>query len=478
MNGPPPQVPPNRKTHRFKVVVLIFVGLIALYFVYRYTLSRSIQTRIDAIHRAGFPATCAELDKWYVQPPPGENAATVYGEAFAHFQMWTNESDRLPPPSDAKDRPARFTPHLKRDLLPIVGMAKLPPGTKPLPPEMQKLITEYLAANSESLQLLHRAGLMKSSRYPVDFKNGVMTLFPHLKRIRQAARLLELEVIQYTDRQQAEPAIESVSAIFGVSQSLSQEPSVISYDASVACDDLAVGGLERCINEMVLTDVQLANLAVVISEVERRKAFTCAFVGERCTHVDFLEGLRTGRIPATNMNDDDPVPVRVFMTVYSLTGLLQLDERTYLDEMERYIEATKLPSPENIIAFRTLDEQMQHLAPWHFLLRMMVPVLDYTLNKSAACDAKMRDARSALAIERYRLANGKLPGQLTDLVPAFLPSVPTDPFDGKPLRYKTLAKGYVVYSVGEDREDNGGTEKNSKGISYVPGTDITFTVER
>ena len=72
----------------------------------------------------------------------------------------------------------------------------------------------------------------------------------------------------------------------------------------------------------------------------------------------------------------------------------------------------------------------------------------------------------------------KLPNQLSDLVPTFLPVVPSDPFDGKPLRYKTLAKGYVVYSVGDDREDNGGAETNSKGVSYVPGTDITVTVER
>jgi hypothetical protein len=36
----------------------------------------------------------------------------------------------------------------------------------------------------------------------------------------------------------------------------------------------------------------------------------------------------------------------------------------------------------------------------------------------------------------------------------------------------------VVYSVGEDREDNGGTEKNSNGSMYGKGTDITFTVER
>ncbi len=41
-------------------------------------------------------------------------------------------------------------------------------------------------------------------------------------------------------------------------------------------------------------------------------------------------------------------------------------------------------------------------------------------------------------------------------------------FDGQPLRYKKLAKGYVVYSVGEDGKDDGGDEKK----------DITFTVER
>jgi hypothetical protein len=98
--------------------------------------------------------------------------------------------------------------------------------------------------------------------------------------------------------------------------------------------------------------------------------------------------------------------------------------------------------------------------------------------KAARSDAKIRETQAALAVERYRLVNGKLPNQLSDLVPTFLPAVPSDPFDGKPLRYKTLTIGYVVYSVGDDRQDNGGVEKDSKGVSYVPGTDITFTVER
>jgi hypothetical protein len=316
MNGPSPPVSPNRKTHRLKIAALIFVGLIAVYFVYRYSLAVSIQARIDAIHHAGFPARCAELDKWYPQPPPGENAADVFKQAFAHYQTWTNKDTHFVVPADARDtNKFSLVPRSKGELLPIVGYGKLPPRTEPLTPEMQKLVAEYLSDNAESLRVLHEAGAMKSSRYPIDLTKGVMTLLPHLSSVRQAARLLELEAIQYTDEQQPQPAIEAVVASLGVS--------------------------------------------------------------------------------------------------------------------------------------RSLDE-----------------------------DAKIRDAQAALAVERYRLANDKLPSQLSDLVPTFLPAVPSDPFDGKPLRYKTLLKGYVVYSVGEDREDNGGTEKNSKGVSYAPGTDITFTVQR
>src|SRR6266404_6019222 len=101
MNGQPTPVPPNRKTRRLKIIALIFVGVLALYFAYRHTLARSIQARIDAIHHAGFPATCAELDKWYSQPPAGENAADVYEEAFAHYETWTNQVAHFSVPADA-----------------------------------------------------------------------------------------------------------------------------------------------------------------------------------------------------------------------------------------------------------------------------------------------------------------------------------------------------------------------------------------
>lgn len=415
--------------------------------------------------------------------PPGENAADVYSNAFAHYEMWTNTEAQFSAPADARDK-SRFSspPKSKRDLLPVVGMAKLPPRTEPLTPEMQKLVAEYLSDNAESLRLLREASLMKSSRYPIDLTTGVRTLLPHLNSVRQAARQFELESIQYTEEQQSQPAVESVVASLGFSRSLNQEPTLLSYLVHGACQGITLDNLERVLNRMPLTDEQLSKVVATIEESENQQLLTRTFAGERCCGVDAFQGLRTGKFSleelSGSLGDEDALWPRFLVPVYRTMGLLDLDEREYLDIMERYVKATQLPPPENMAATHAVNDKVQEVAPWHLLSRMLLPALDRAVSKGERSEAKTRDAQTALAIERYRLANGKLPSQLSDLVPAFLPFVPGDPFDGKPLRYKTLAKGYVVYSVGDDREDNGGTERDNKGLSYVPGTDITFTVER
>jgi len=104
-----------------------------------------------------------------------------------------------------------------------------------------------------------------------------------------------------------------------------------------------------------------------------------------------------------------------------------------------------------------------------FLTIVMERNLRIFCNRHARNIADIRRMHTVVAIERYRLSKGELPNKLDELVPAYPAAVPTDPFDGvEPLRYKKLTKGYVVYSVGMDGQDDGGDEEN----------DITFTVER
>ncbi len=56
----------------------------------------------------------------------------------------------------------------------------------------------------------------------------------------------------------------------------------------------------------------------------------------------------------------------------------------------------------------------------------------------------------------YKQNQGSFPASLNKL-----PGAPArnDPFTDEPLHYRKTANGFVLYSVGEDREDNGGSEK-------------------
>jgi hypothetical protein len=64
---------------------------------------------------------------------------------------------------------------------------------------------------------------------------------------------------------------------------------------------------------------------------------------------------------------------------------------------------------------------------------------------------------TASALERFRLKNDRFPSALSELVPGFLPSVPHDVIDGKPLRYScTDGLHFKLYSVGLNGIDDHG----------------------
>jgi len=109
-----------------------------------------------------------------------------------------------------------------------------------------------------------------------------------------------------------------------------------------------------------------------------------------------------------------------------------------------------------------------------------MPALRRVLQLEIRCIVDGRVAQTALAVERYRLAKGRLPQALSDLVPDYLGGVPEDPFDGKHLKYRLLDPGFVVYSIGDDGIDDGATER-SRENRREDGSfkwDINFFVER
>jgi len=76
-----------------------------------------------------------------------------------------------------------------------------------------------------------------------------------------------------------------------------------------------------------------------------------------------------------------------------------------------------------------------------------------------------RVAVTAIAIKRFQIRHGREPATLNELTPEFLPAVPIDPYDGKPLKYHPNPDNtYLLYSVGEDGVDDGGNPTNAPSL--------------
>ena len=101
------------------------------------------------------------------------------------------------------------------------------------------------------------------------------------------------------------------------------------------------------------------------------------------------------------------------------------------------------------------------------LLNRDLPRLSWQMDQYEENRAQWLCTRAALSAERYRLATGRLPDALDDLVPDHLQVIPTDPFDGTPLRLTANEKGLVIYSIGSDRIDDGGIVVEQEARPYV-----------
>jgi hypothetical protein len=237
------------------------------------------------------------------------------------------------------------------------------------------------------------------------------------------------------------------------------------------------------LNGSHLSDEQLAQLQVLVSNAERTNSIARALAGQRALGLSVFMNSRNqayfyafgGPSPPTTK---DRLRTSFFMGLLKSTGILHKDKTFYLDVMATNMAAAEAPFPERLALAQQANAAA--LSPPSKLLifsRILLPSLAKAIQRDAEHTARIRTSQTAIAVERFRLAHsGNLPASLNDLVPAYLSSVPCDPFDDQPLRYRRLAPGWVVYSIGSDMRDDGGIEGDPNNPTSAK--DITFTIQR
>jgi hypothetical protein len=148
-------------------------------------------------------------------------------------------------------------------------------------------------------------------------------------------------------------------------------------------------------------------------------------------------------------------------------------------EFDDFIKAARLPTPaERAAATAVIEKQLDEArprltSPWAWVsgalrrsarTEMMTLALSELLRPASQAMLMMQDralARLQLlgvaaALAEYRAERGNYPTSLAELVPQILAAVPND-LNGKHLMYKPANGGYLLYSVGNNATDDGGS---------------------
>jgi hypothetical protein len=105
----------------------------------------------------------------------------------------------------------------------------------------------------------------------------------------------------------------------------------------------------------------------------------------------------------------------------------------------------------------------------YLLYAIVTPVLDQATTVYAHANDFRDQVLLACALERFRRKNGAYPEKLDALTPDFLTSVPLDPIDGLPMRYRRADDGgFKIWSIGADRIDEGGKLEEGKSSRSQP----------
>ena len=106
-------------------------------------------------------------------------------------------------------------------------------------------------------------------------------------------------------------------------------------------------------------------------------------------------------------------------------------------------------------------------APWYAsLTNLMVASVSNLSAKFVEAEARRLLTLYAIELRRYKLAKGAYPEVIREMayVTSGADNMPFDPFTGKELIYRKKGDGFVLYSVGKDRTDNGGTTDEEQDI--------------
>jgi hypothetical protein len=347
----------------------------------------------------------------------------------------------------------------------------------PIPPQPGIPAEDVLIALSrfdEKLNELRDAARRPASRFPLRYEDGWKMALNHLGILQKTNAFLRLRSLAELELGRTDAALEDVQLELRLIASIRTEPTLISHLVrSTMCPvvmDIVWSGLAS----HRWTDAQLVVLEQELRKLDWLSDYELCRQSERAFTLRVLDDARTSR-------GSEFYPELLRMRV-AMSGTGRLDQQMwgkvcrwmpggwFEQNKIAYVRATRqLGSPRAAPSAAYIANEDWHqrcarilsestaLRPYSFLAGPFNSWQRDVSMRFIRTEAFDRLARTACALERYRLAHETYPDSLAPLAPQFIDAVPRDVIDGGELKYRhTKDDRFVLYSIGWNGKDDGG----------------------
>jgi hypothetical protein len=351
--------------------------------------------------------------------------------------------------------------------------------------ELRKVLTVGGEFGGKDLKAgLNRLFNLKVGHFPAldiqssKFKILTIGLNPQ-QQLRQTATLLGYQAELWAHEGRGDDALEACRGILHLAHAVDNDPFLISQLIGVSIQGHAVTVLERVLAQTTPSEEALIKLQeACLREAGHSFAEKAALADRAGMDQLFLEVEkgRYGRFELQQMGIGrrPPATVQDYLGIAQewVTGsrfdYIPRERVRSLRFFKEVISLLRQPEGGLYQQLRDLHDRypQQSPAPLPF-----GAVLIKTFESDCKRKARLRAAAAVLAAERFRRATGKSPQGWSDLVPKDLPSIPTDPFDGTPLRWKKTATGFRIESLwlGGGIQIDPKTEMKGNGVEFWHG---------
>ncbi|MHC4309206.1 MAG: hypothetical protein ACYSSN_04610 [Planctomycetota bacterium] len=352
--------------------------------------------------------------------------------------------------------------------------------------EDKQLMGKWLTDNDEMFELVI-AGARKPYYWQhYEGEEMLSVLLPHLSKYRRLAFSLRWRSRLHAENGRYEEAFRDIKTCYRFGRHVKGTKLVlIEQLVGVTIEAIAVENLRSILSEHEIDAAVLATLQKDFEQMLVGEDFTMSFEGEKMFVYDEIQRCFTedrfggGHLYLSRIGDitDDPGGAQeiILETLSSPEGWARAvkilffhpnkqQTREAADRFYAYCDAFAQKTPAQI---RTEgidgEKEIMKIVGNNVFLSILTPALGRACRMGHRNKTDVEATLTIVALLWYKADKGSYPENLRQLITAgYLTELPIDLYSGKPLVYRKTDESFILYSVGENIEDDGGKSDTSR----------------